>query len=94
MASKVIIKNKTKKPPRMLVFNLDSGIYPKKITNKISVHGKDGKIRKKVVNKLCSESLRIPSRGQSALLDRKILDCKSIKNAIKKHEIIIIEINE
>jgi hypothetical protein len=90
----VILENRTKRPPRMLVFNLDINLFAVKVENQILVKGKDGQERKKRTSKRSPDSLRIPAQSQTEPLPEKILHCKKIKEAIRNKEIAVIEVKD
>jgi hypothetical protein len=86
--STVTIVNKTKRPARMLVFNLDKSSFPVQVVNRVTEEGKDGIRKIRVVNKLVPDSLRIPAGGM-VKVDRKVAECSSVQSALARREISI-----
>lgn len=87
MTQNVILENRTKWPPRMLVLNLDIQVASVRVENRTVVEGKDGKRRTKISTKSVPDSIRIPADGKSLPLPKKILSCREVKAAINAREI-------
>lgn len=83
----VILENRTKRPPRMLVLNLDVAIASVRVENRTVVETPDGKQRVKVSTKSVPDSIRIPAGGESVPLPEKILRCSEVKRALETREI-------
>jgi len=82
----VILKNTTKHPKRMLVFNLTREISPVKVTNRTTVETRDGERRKKQSSKLVPDSVRIPY-GTEVTVSAACLQVPEIAAAVERREL-------
>jgi hypothetical protein len=87
----VILENRTKRPSRMLVLNLDVAIASVRVENRSIVETPDGKQRVKISTKSVPDSIRIPAGGESVPLPEKILRCSEVKRALDAREIRVKE---
>jgi hypothetical protein len=86
---KVTLTNRTKRPPRMLVLNLDITVASERIQRRETVEGKDGKRRKKPVNMSVPKSLRILPGEKSAPVPCSYLRCKEVAAAVAARDILV-----
>lgn len=82
----VILKNATKHPKRMLVFNLTREISPVKVVNRTTVETRDGERRKKQSSKLVPGSLRI-AHGAEVTVPDTYLQVREIAAAVERREL-------
>lgn len=85
----VSLVNKTKRPPRMLTYNLTKEVDPIKVTNRLREESKDGVRRIRVVNKIVPGSIRIPAGSQSKPIDEKVLKCPEVAAGLKRREFTV-----
>ncbi len=82
----VILVNRTKRPPRMLVLNLTKKIAPVKVTNRTTDETRDGLRSKRISTKFVPDSIRIPAGGELEV-KRAILGCPDVAAAKARREI-------
>lgn len=86
----VILKNNTKHPKRMIIFNLTRELAPVKVMNRITVETRDGERRTKMSSKLVPDSIRIPYGGESLPIPEEYLQVREIAAAIEKREVLVV----
>ena len=89
--SDVILINRTRRPPKMRVYNLSKNIAAVKVENRVTVETRDGKRAKKLTSKLVPTSIRIPAKGQ-LIVPEIYLSCPEIAAAIKNRELLVKKI--
>lgn len=82
----VILVNRTRRPSRMLIYNLAKNIAAVKVENRTMEETRDGKRAKRVSSKLVPDSIRIPAKGELEV-DEKILFCPEVKAGIGKRDL-------
>lgn len=88
----IVLKNNTKAPKRMLVFNLaDKSV---KVSNVITVESRDGERRQKLTSKLVPDSIRIPCGLSSEPLPSSVLEIPEIKRAVEARDVLVEQVPE
>ena len=82
----VILVNRTRRPARMLIYNLAKNIAPVKVENRTMEETRDGKRAKRISSKLVPDSIRIPAKSE-LVVDEKVLHCPEVKSGIDKREL-------
>ncbi len=85
----VILENKTRRPPRMLTFNLTKSAAPTTIETRSVEEGKDGQMGVRVVKKIVPGSLTVPV-GVRREVDEKITKCPEVAAALKAKQLKIV----
>ncbi len=83
----VVLKNNTKHPKKMLVFNLREPSV--KVVNRTTVESRDGERRVKATSKLVPDALRIASGATSGPLPETVLFVPEIARAIAARELVV-----
>ena len=79
----VILENVTRRPPRMLIFNLTRATAPTPITTRQTETTADGVTGVRVIKKVVAGSLTLPHRTPCEV-DEKIAACPEVAEAIKR----------
>lgn len=83
----VILENRTKRPRRMLVFNLTRNVATVKVVNRTTEETRQGERRKRVSSKLVPDSIRVPYGGGQVEVDEKVLGVPDVAAAISRREL-------
>lgn len=86
---KVILTNRTKRPPRMLILELTKQVAPVKVTNRTTDEAKDGTRLKRISTKIVPDVLRIPSKTETLPVPESYLQCPAVKEARARREISV-----
>lgn len=86
----VILRNRTKRPARMLVLNLTKDVRGVVVTNRLTLETRQGDRRKKIVKKVVPDSIRIPAGKDSANLPEEVLKCPEVADAVKRRDLLVI----
>lgn len=87
----IVLKNNTKHPRRMLVFNLTREIAPVKVHNRTMEETRDGVRRVRQSSKLVPDSVRIAHGETSRPLPADVVKVPEIAKAIDARELIVLD---
>lgn len=91
--AKVTLKNRTRRPPRMLTLNLARKVAAKKVVRHTYDEDKDGNRHLRQSTILAPDSIRIPA-GSTVKVDEKALGSPEVAKAIRKRKIEVIRDEE
>lgn len=87
----VILINRTRRPSRMLTYNLVKNIAAVKVENRVTTETRDGKRAKRISTKLVPDSIRILAKGQLEVPEI-YLRCPEVAAGIANREILVKKI--